>query len=153
MNRFKKKHTSTLVGLFILSLFGGLTQAIAQEGENPRNSPYGAIHLKVNTAYASCTINGDPCDTEYLSDGNTIVLRKLDRKVSHKIVIQATMDNMHDGKVTVSARDFKLKRIRKGLRAWQAHKRLKLKKRRGPAPEAAPKEDNAKPEGDEEEID
>ena len=153
MKRFNRKQTTTLLALFLLSLFAGLNQAIAQEeGENPRNSPYGAIHLKVNTAYASCTINGDPCDTEYLNDGLTIVLRKLDRKATHKILIQATMDNMHDGKVSVKPRDFKLKRITKGVRAWQAHKKLRLKKRRGPAPEPKAEEDQA-PEEDEEELD
>jgi hypothetical protein len=153
MKRFNRKHTLALLALFVLSPIAGLNHAVAQEaGENPRNSPYGAVHLKVNTSYASCTINGDPCDTEYLNDGLTIVLRKLDRKASHKIVIQATMDNMHDGKLTVKPRDFKLKRITRGVRAWQAHKRLKLKKRRGPRPEPKAEED-PQPEPEEDEID
>jgi hypothetical protein len=111
--------------LVCLLLASTLVQA---DGEDPRDSTIGAIHILTNTQYASATLDGQSAEPEFVNDGKTVIIGRVDRTQPHVVVINGTMGATGSATVKVRARDFKLIRVAKNVKEWRAVKKVRLKK-------------------------
>ena len=137
-----KRFCTIFSALFVLLLSSTLAQATE---ENPKDSTVGALHIKTKAQYASVTVNGDAAEPEFLDDGRTIIIGRLDRTETHKVVVTDSMGSQGTATFVVKPRDFKLVRVAKRVKEWRAIKRIRLKasKKKAPKKDAAPEEEDA----------
>jgi len=131
--------------LFALLLSSTLVSATE---ENPKDSTVGALHIKSKAQYATVTVNGDAAEPEFLDDGRTIIIGRLDRTQTYKVVVTDAMGSQGTAQIVVKPRDFKLMRVAKRVKEWRAIKRVRLKvsKKKAPKKEEAPEEDEPAPQ-------
>jgi hypothetical protein len=105
--------------------------------EDPYADAKGELHVQMNLAYAKVEVNGVGWDeTEFRSNGKTLVVTGLDRSQEVAIKVIASEDGYADVEFSVQPKRFQKKR-KKGVVRFIAKKKIRFK--------AAPKEKEAEP--------
>lgn len=139
--------TASLLALCALLVLPVAAFASGGDGVDPKSVTTGTIYLKTSVEFPRCAIEGDACDPEYDPTGKTLILGNRDR--TRKWVITVTPIEEDRGPVTVKVnpKDFKLKKVSKDVRAWEARKKVrnpkvKVKKPKKAEPAPEPDEDD-----------
>ncbi len=113
------------VGLLLV----GASLATAQEKTKPRQIVIGVAYIVLDSEYVMLTVNGESWEQFYYEDdGTTLVLEGVDRTQDYRIDLVPTYDELKPTTIKLSAKDWKLKRLDKETRQWQAHKKHKFAK-------------------------
>ena len=110
-------------------LLAGATLAAAQEKTDPKQIVIGIAYLALDSEYAMITVDGESWEQFYYEDdGMTVVLEGVDRTKDYRVEVVPTFDELKPAVIKLGKKDWKLKRLDKETRQWQAQKKHKFAK-------------------------
>ena len=112
--------------------------AWAEDGEGD-DVMTGKAVVKMNSDYAKAYVDGEAYEmTEFEDDGKTILIFELTREKNHVIRLVPMYPELGPEEFTITAKDWKLQRIDRGVKEWQFRKQVVFKapKKSAPAPAA-----------------
>ncbi len=115
--------------LLAMTLLAGPATALAQEKTDPKEIVIGIVIINMDSEYVMLEVNGGTWDQFYFEDdGMTLVAEGVDRTQEWTFKMTPVHDELKFEEVKVTPKDWKLVRLDKETRQWQARKKLKFKK-------------------------
>ncbi len=115
------------LGMWVGLLVAFAASAAAQEKTDAQQIVIGIAFLTVDSEYALLEVDGQPWESFYYEDeGLTAVLEEVDRTKTYTIRLTPTFDEIKFAELSLGPKDWKLVRLDKETRQWQARKKLKF---------------------------
>jgi len=116
---------ATLLAGFVVICSG---VAAGQEKTNPKQIVIGIAIFETNSEYVMYQVNGTSWDESYFEDeGKTLVLEGVDRTKEYVVVLTATDDTLKPEEIPIKPKEWKLARLDRETRQWQAKKKVKFR--------------------------
>ena len=101
----------------------------AQEKTNPKEIVIGVVTIKMDSEYVVLEVNGDKWEEYYFEeDGYALVVEGVDRTKKNVFKLTPIYEELKFAEVKIKPGDWKLARLDKVTRQWQAKRKVRFKK-------------------------
>ncbi len=121
------RRLALVVGVGLLLVAASAVRA--QEKTSAKQIVIGIAYIALDSEYAMVTVNGESWEQFYYEDdGMTVVLEGVDRTQEYRVEAVPSYDELKPAVIKLGKKDWKLKRLDKETRQWQAQKTHKFAK-------------------------
>lgn len=119
-----------------LVAFGARAQ---EEGDKPELTPEqvstGEVHVTMNSDYARVQVDGAGWEEHAFEDnGKTLIIHRMDRTGEHQVTLTPVYPELAPVELTLRPADWKLVKLKKRVKMWQAKKKIVFPKARKAQP-------------------